>query len=232
MRRVNQPAFLSLTQDGYDRIAAVYAERFHHHLDDKPVDLAVISAFAGLVLKGPNSQVIDVGCGTGATTALLDGCGVDVAGVDLSPKMVAQACRLNPGLSFRVGSMTNLGLADESVGGICAWYSIIHVPDQHLAGAFGEFHRVLAPGGLVLLAFQVGEEPLVLTNASGQEVHLTFIRRRPQWVSNQLATAGFDIYAELVREPDDDGLESTPQAYLIARKGGSSNENSSSGVVA
>jgi ubiquinone/menaquinone biosynthesis C-methylase UbiE len=215
---VDQPDFLVLTRDGYDRIAAIYAERLHHHLDDKPVDRAVISAFAGLVMKGPNRSVIDIGCGTGATTALLAGCGVDVAGVDLSPNMVAQACRLNPGLAFRAGTMANLELADESVGAICAWYSIIHVPDQHLAGAFGEFHRVLAPGGLVLLAFQVGDEPRVLTNASGQEVHLTFIRRRPQWVSNQLASAGFDVYAELVREPDDDGLESTPQAYLIARK--------------
>jgi SAM-dependent methyltransferase len=232
MWRVDQPDFLSLTRDGYDRVAAVYAERFHHHLDDKPVDLAVISAFAGLVLKGPNSQVIDVGCGTGATTALLDGCGVDVSGVDLSPNMIAQARRLNPGLPFSVGSMASLDLAGGSARGICAWYSIIHVPDQHLADVFGEFHRVLAPGGLVLLAFQVGDEPRVLTNAAEQKVHLTFIRRRSQWVSDQLATAGFDVYAELVREPDDDGLESTPQAYLIARKGGSSKENSSSGVVA
>jgi SAM-dependent methyltransferase len=219
MWRVDQPDFLALTRDGYDRIAAIYAERLHHHLDDKPVDLAVISAFAGLVSKGPNRQVIDIGCGTGATTALLDGWGVDVTGIDLSPNMIAQARRLNPGLSFRVGSMADLGLAGESVGGVCAWYSIIHVPDQHLAGAFGEFHRVLAPGGFVLLAFQVGDKPRALTNASGQEVHLTFIRRRPSWVGEQLTTAGFDVYAELVREPDDDGLESTPQAYLIARKG-------------
>jgi SAM-dependent methyltransferase len=219
MWRVDQPDFVTSTRDGYDHIAAIYAERLHHHLDDKPVDLAVISAFAGLVLKGPNRQVIDVGCGTGATTALLDGWGVDVSGIDLSPNMIAQARRLNPGLSFGVGSMADLGLAGESVGGICAWYSIIHVPDEHLAGAFCEFHRVLAPGGFVLLAFQVGEEPRVLTHVSGQEVHLTFIRRRPRWVSEQLTTAGFNVYAELVREPDDDGLESTPQAYLIARKG-------------
>jgi hypothetical protein len=45
---VDQSAdFLTLTRDGYDRTAAIYAERFHHHLDDKPVDLAVVSAFAG-----------------------------------------------------------------------------------------------------------------------------------------------------------------------------------------
>lgn len=90
--------FLTLTRDGYDRVAALYAERFHHHLDDKPIDLAVVSAFAALILKEPNTtQAIDVGCGAGAVTALLDGCGVQASGVDLSPKMVAQARRLNQG---------------------------------------------------------------------------------------------------------------------------------------
>jgi SAM-dependent methyltransferase len=210
--------FLALTRDAYDRTAAIYAERFHHHLDDKPVDLAMLSAFAGLILKEQNTHVIDVGCGSGAVSALLDGCGVQVSGVDLSPRMVAQAQRLNPRLSFSVGSMTSLDVADSSVGGICAWYSIIHVPDSHLAGVFGEFHRVLVPGGLVLLAFQVGDEPRVLTNAFRHDVHLTFIRRQPQQVGNQLSGAGFGLYAELVRQPDDDGFESTPHAYLIARK--------------
>jgi hypothetical protein len=32
------------------------------------------------------------------------------------------------------------------------------------------------------------------------------------------ARSGFITYAEHVREPDDDGFESTSQAYLIARK--------------
>jgi ubiquinone/menaquinone biosynthesis C-methylase UbiE len=132
--------------------------------------------------------------------------------------MVTQARRLNPGLRFSVGSTTSLEVADGSVGGICAWYSIIHVPDEHLTTVFREFNRVLAPGGLVLLAFQVGDQPRILTNAFGRDVRLTFIRRRPGWVAKQLSSAGFGVYAELVRQPDDDGFESTPHAYLIARK--------------
>lgn len=215
---MDQLDFLTLTRDGYDRTAGMYAERFHHHLDDKPVDLAVLSAFAKLILKGPNTRVMDVGCGTGAVTAVLDGCGVEAFGVDLSPNMAVQARRLNPDLSFGVGSMTNLPVAAGSVGGVCAWYSIIHVPDSHLAGVFSEFHRVLVSGGLVLLAFQVGDEPRVLTAAFGRDVDLTFIRRQPERVGNQLCVTGFSLYAELVRQPDDDGFESTPQAYLIARK--------------
>ena len=114
--------------------------------------------------------------------------------------------------------MTDLDVADASVGGVCAWYAIVHTPDAHLARVFGEFHRVLVPGGLVLMAFQVGDAPRVVTNAFGLDVHLTFYRREPQWVSSQLVGAGFGLYAELLRQPDDDGFESTPHAYLIARK--------------
>jgi ubiquinone/menaquinone biosynthesis C-methylase UbiE len=215
---MDQHDFVTLTREGYDRTAADYAERFHHHLDDKPVDLAMVSAFAGLITRRENRRVIDVGCGTGATTALLDSAGVEAFGVDLSANIVAQARQLNPGLQFSVGSMTNLDVPDQSAGGICAWYSIIHVPDEYLTDVLGEFHRVLIGGGLVLLAFQVGDEPRVLTNAFGHEVHLAFYRRQPRHVAEQLADAGFGVYAQLVRQPDDDTFESTPHAYLIARK--------------
>jgi hypothetical protein len=109
------------------------------------------------------------------------------------------------------------GPCPRAVEGL-AWYSIIHVPDAHLAQVFDEFYRVLIPGGLVLLAFQVGDEPRVLTNVFDQEVALTFIRRRPRQVEKYLVDSGFHIYAELVREPDDDGFASTSQAYLIAHK--------------
>ena len=82
---------------------------------------------------------------------------------------------------------------------------------------FAEFRRVLAPGGVVLLAFQVGDEPLVLTDFDGEQVNLTFIRRRPEVVADLLSNSGFRIYAEMVRQADE-GLESTAQAYLIARR--------------
>jgi ubiquinone/menaquinone biosynthesis C-methylase UbiE len=103
-----------------------------------------------------NKDVVDVGCGTGVTTAMLNGCGVRAFCIDLSAKMIGEARRLRPGLEFRVGSMTGLDVADASVGGVCAWYSIIHIPDDHLAGVLGEFHRVLTPGGLMLVRSRLG----------------------------------------------------------------------------
>ena len=218
MSRMPEQEFLRRTRDGYDRTAVPFAERFQRHLDDKPVDRAILAAFAGLVARRPSARVVDIGCGSGVATAILADLQLDVVGIDLSPNMVAEARRRLPGLEFRVGSMTDMELPSESVDGVCAWYSIIHLPDEHLPSAVAEFHRVLVPGGLVLLAFQVGDQPRGLTDAFGHSVDLTFHRRQPEAVAAMLTDAGLPVWAQTVRQADDDGVESTPQAFLIARK--------------
>ncbi|GAB1814368.1 class I SAM-dependent methyltransferase [Mycobacterium sp. MUNTM1] len=209
---------MATTRAGYDRIAEPYAQRFHRHLDDKPLDLAMLHAFATLVAMTHNKHVVDVGCGTGATTQILCSHGVDAYGIDLSPKMIDQALRLNPDLSFQVGSMTDLDAQDASVGGVCAWYSIIHIPDEHLNNVFHELARILIPGGILLLAFQIGDQPRILHEAFNHQVELTFSRRQPDDVARRLERAGLHPYADLVRQPDNDGFESTAHAYIIARK--------------
>lgn len=156
--------------------------------------------------------------GTGATTAILCGQGVKASGIDLSPNMLGHAQWLNPGLSFRVGSMFALDVPDAGGGGVCVWYSTIHVPDAHLSAVFREFHWVLIPGGLLLLAFQVGDESRVLREAFGEEVELTFFRRQLADVTRRLQRDGLRRRAELVRAPDSDGFESTTHAFVIARK--------------
>jgi len=162
--------------------------------------------------------IADVGCGTGATSRIFADFGLDVVGIDLSPNMIAEATRLNPGLRFQTGSMTNLDFDDGHFHGVCAWYSVIHIPDESLPAVFAEFHRVLRPGGLALVAFQIGDQPRTFKEMFGEQVSLTFYRRQPDTVALLLDEAGLTPYSGLVREPDDDGFESTPHAYLIARR--------------
>jgi ubiquinone/menaquinone biosynthesis C-methylase UbiE len=149
--------------------------------------------------------------------AHLDGLGVTAFGIDLAPGMIAVARRLHPRLQFEVGSMLSLPLGDGTLGGVVAWYSIIHVPDPLLPDVFAEFRRVLAPGGYLQLAFQVGDEPLHLSG--GHVISLDFHRRRPDRVAMLLDEAGFTERARLVRPADEDGPypERTPQAFLLAR---------------
>jgi SAM-dependent methyltransferase len=208
--------FLDRTRDGYDQMAAGYVATFQNHLDDRPLDLAMLKAFTAMV--PPQQRVIDIGCGTGAATAILRDNGAHVSGIDLSPNMIAHARRLHPDIGFTVGSMTDLDLPGACAGGVCAWYSVIHIPDDHLPAVFAELHRVLVPGGVALLAFQVGDRPRHLTEAFDERVDVLFHRRRPETVARLLNDAGLPVHAQLVREPEGDGVESTPQGYLIARK--------------
>jgi SAM-dependent methyltransferase len=218
---VSEPAFLRRTRQSYDAIADYYAGWARDELAVKPLDRAMLAAFAELVRdSGP---VADIGCGTGRVTAHLTALGVPVHGIDLSPGMLAAARREHPDLRFAEGSMLALDLADGTLGGVLAWYSTIHVPPERLPDAFAEFHRVLAPGGHLLLAFQTGDDVLRLTDAGGHEVDLDFHRWQPDRVAGALERAGLAIVARLLRAPDTGGPfpERAPQGFVLARKPGS-----------
>ncbi|RLU96581.1 SAM-dependent methyltransferase [Streptomyces griseocarneus] len=206
--------FLRETRTFYDTLAVDYANRYRGYLDTRPLDRSVLAGFAELVRgAGP---VADVGCGPGWTTAHLVESGLDVFGLDLSPEMVGLARQAYPALRFDVGSMLTLDLPDGALGGVNAWYSIIHLPEEQLPAAFAEFHRVLAPGGHLQLAFQVGDEPLHLAQPYGHPVSLDFRRLQPDRIAELLAAADLPLRVRMVREPDDG--ESTQQAFLLARK--------------
>ena len=217
---MTEPDFLRNTRASYDAVATAYAERLRDELAAKPLDRAMLAGFAEVVRAAGAGPVADVGCGAGRVTAYLDGLGLPVFGIDLSPGMIEVARRTYPGLRFEVGSMLALDVPDAALGGVLAWYSVIHVPDERLPEAFAEFCRVLAPGGLVLLGFQVGDEVVHVAEARGHPVALDYRWRRPEWVAELLGQAGLVVRARLLREPDDDGdfPEREQQAFLMARK--------------
>jgi len=213
---MTEPDFLRSTRAFYDTVAADYAARFHAELTVKPLDRALLAAFAELVRGAGGGPVAELGCGPGWVTAHLDSLGLAAFGIDLSPEMVALARRTHPGLRFDEGTMTDLDLPDGGLGGIVAWYSIIHTPQERLPEVFAEFHRVLAPGGQLVLAFQNRDERLHRTEAFGRVVSIDYHFRPPERVAESLGRAGFVVHARATREPEAD--ENIPRAYLLARK--------------
>ncbi|WP_019812760.1 class I SAM-dependent methyltransferase [Saccharomonospora saliphila] len=217
-----EPEYLSRARESYDVLADDYTAWVRDELARKPLDRALLSEFAEVVRAAGAGPVLDVGCGPGRVSDFLHRLGVSVSGVDLSARMVAAARRRYPHLRFREGSMTALDAADGSLGGIVAWYSIIHVPDERLPEVFAGFHRALVPGGYLLLAFQIGDGVRHRTEAGGHPVSLDFHRRRPDRVAELLRGAGFAVRACTRREADEEGpyAEDTAQAYLLARTPG------------
>jgi len=209
-------SFLAATRDSYDATVDEYADMVSVDLDDKPLDRALLATFAELVSAGGNGLVADVGCGPGRVTILLHRLGLDAFGIDLSPGMVDLARRTHPQLRFEVGSMLALDLPDAGLGGLLAYYSIIHIPWERRPEVLAEFHRVLAPGGQLMLVFQVGDERMHRDEVFGKPVNLDWYRQRPDELAGLLRDTGFDILSITVRE--NNGTEKSPQGYLMARK--------------
>ena len=205
--------WLSNTRTSYDTDASGYAQQVHGLLDGSPYLRASLSLFAELVGTAGGGPVADVGCGPGYVTRHLHDLGVNAFGIDLSPEMVAIARRDHPDLRFEVGTMTDLTLADDSVTGLIAFWSTIHVPDDAMPGVFGQFVRVLRPGGPLMIGFHVGDEVSHTSEGySGSPINVRSYRRRPAQVSHWLREAGFTIEAELVMRPD----EEVPGAIILA----------------
>ncbi|MFF2626907.1 class I SAM-dependent DNA methyltransferase [Kitasatospora griseola] len=207
--------WLTDIRNSYDTVAADYADRMRGVLAGAPYLRAALALFAELVHAGGGGPVADVGCGPGHVTAHLHGLGLDAFGIDLSPAMIDVARRDRPDLRFEVGSMTDLDLADGSVAGLLAFWSLIHLPDDAVPAVFDRFRRVLRPGGPLLVGFHVGTGSRLKTQGyGGHPMRVHVHRRRPDRVAAWLRDAGFTVEAHLLTDPDAD----VPGALLFARR--------------
>lgn len=227
-----EPAHTTATRAAYDTVAAAYADLLADALDTNPFDRAVLALFAELVHAAAATAsrasaatarpgpVLDLGCGPGRITAHLAALGLDARGIDLSPAMVEQARARHPGLDFRVGQITALDLPADSAAGLVAWYSLIHIPPAEHPGVLRGFRRILTPGGLLLVAFHVGDERRHITDAYGHTgLDYEAYRLPPDRVEQQAVAAGFEPVARLIREPisSPPNSERSPQAYVLLR---------------
>jgi SAM-dependent methyltransferase len=208
--------WLSDTRTSYDTVASSYADHVRDALAEEPYLRAGLALFADQVRAVGGGPVADVGCGPGHVTAHLHALGIDAFGVDLSPVMIEVARQAHPGLRFEVGSMTDLDLADASVAGVIAFWSLIHVPDDVVPTVFRQFRRVLRPGGPLLLGFHLGDGSRRKTQGyGGHPMNVHVYRRQPDQVTAWLHGAGLTVQAQLLLDLD----ESHPGAIIFARSG-------------
>jgi SAM-dependent methyltransferase len=203
------------TRTSYDTVAASYADLLRDALANAPYERAMLALFAELVHTAGGGPVVDVGCGPGRITAHLQTLGVDAFGIDLSPAMIDIARRDYPGLRFEVGSMTDLDVPDAFVAGLVAWFSLIHIPDDEIPAVLAHFHRVLRPGGTLLVVFHVGDGIDLKTQGyGGHPMNVHVHRRPPERVADWLRDAGFTVDAQMVHWPN----ENAQGAFIFARR--------------
>lgn len=103
-------------------------------------------------------RILDAGCGPGHWADLLSAQGQrDVIGADASERFVSSARERFPHVSLLVADLVALPIATASLGGVLAWFSIIHAAPEDVPRALAEFARVIEPRGSLLLGFFDGD---------------------------------------------------------------------------
>jgi SAM-dependent methyltransferase len=203
-------------QTSYDRIAGEYTAHIAGELAHKPLDRHLLSWFAERVQGlGP---VWDLGCGPGHVARYLHDRGVDVRGLDLSAEMIAQARQLHPEIVFAQGNMRSLEVETGILGGIVAFYSLIHIPHADMVAVLNELKRALRHGGALLLSFHIGQEIVHRDEMWEQPVTLDFIFFQTQEMFDYLNAAGFTIEMVLERAPYVEAEHPSRRAYICAAK--------------
>jgi len=166
----------------------------------------------------PGSVALDAGCGTGRHAGTMVGLGYDVIGTDLTPAMLAIAREKVPEADFREGVFEDLPVDDDAVDVIVSSLALCHAVD--LGVAFGEFARVLRPGGTVIVS-----DPHPVTAALGGQAFFEGEGSEMPWVRNRAhpvsdyATAmlehGFRIDAMQELNFDDSIIASNPASAIF-----------------
>jgi arsenite methyltransferase len=138
----------------------------------------------------PADHVLEIGFGGGLNLSPLIAGAAFVVGVDPSQVMVRRAkARFAEAVSsgradFRAGTVEELPFADSSFGKVCTVNTIYFW--KSLSSGFAQIHRVLSPGGRLIVGFLPKER----MDRMGMPADI-FTSRAPEEVDAALKSAGF-----------------------------------------
>ncbi len=142
-----------IVEQGYDRIGEEY-ERWSAKATDPARERYLKVLLEGLP-KG--AEVLDLGCGSGALATRRLSQRFRVTGVELSSRMVEMARRNVPSATFIRADMVSVEFPPERFDGVCAFYSLIHLPPRELPALLRKIATWLKPGGLFVASMGSGE---------------------------------------------------------------------------
>jgi SAM-dependent methyltransferase len=158
------------------------------------------------------TKLLDAGCGTGELSAIAIGRGCEVTGLDNAPRMI-ELCRADPKLAagkFFEGTIESLPFETGTFDAAVASMSV-HFCDD-VPRALRELHRVLAPGGRVVITAPAHDDLDVLVvfalalervpPAMADDIRRPLLFASAGTLKAALTTAGFaDVDEQVVDTP-------------------------------
>ena len=163
----------------YDARAADYADMTDDHNTADPKLAAFIAACP------PGGHVLDLGCGPGASAAVMAQHGLVVDALDASAQMVALA-GAHPGVTARQATFDQIkgrGMYD----GIWASFSLLHAPRADFPRHLAACHQALKPGGVFVIGMKLG------TGAARDKIGRHYTYYSADALDQHLAEAGFVV---------------------------------------
>lgn len=209
---------LANVRDTYGRVAARYADAFVDELAGKAADRELLDKLVAEVKGRGGGAVADLGTGSGQVARYLHDKGVDVTGIDVAPAMIREARIRHPAVKFAVGDLLRLEVDSGAYAAVTAFYAFVHLDARELGHAFDELARVLAPGGVALLAWHLGDETVKLEEFLGAPCTLGWNYFPMATVIAAAETAGLTAEQRLERPPYEGEHAGTSRGYLFVRK--------------
>ncbi|MDR3581867.1 MAG: class I SAM-dependent methyltransferase [Candidatus Pacebacteria bacterium] len=181
----------------YDRIARDWNN--DHTNDDWWVE--GVAKFTSLL--DPGATVLDVGCGSGVKSEILQGKGMKVTGIDFSEGMLEIAKRRVPNGNFLSFDLYDLSGLTEKFDAIFAQAVLLHIPKKDVGGIIHSLKGKLNTGGYFYIAVKErrdgeGEEELVKENDYGYDYERFFSYFTAEEMRKFLLDEGLEIVYEIV----------------------------------
>lgn len=152
-----------------DNFYRAFEDRYRGSREDIKKRLEVYLPFLlPLYEHYPKSPVLDIGCGRGEWLELMEEHGIEAKGVDVDDEMLKAAKERGFNVEKSEGIDFLKDIPNESLLAVTAFHMVEHIPFERVRMLISEAHRVLVPGGLLILEtpnpenFQVAAENFYL----------------------------------------------------------------------
>lgn len=178
----------------YEHNAERYAARTGPSLDIAALE-AFISHLSSQLSRPSGASILDAGCGSGRDLRYFLSKGFKAEGVEASSKL-AEIARKESGAPVRHSDLLFLSMPKESLDGIWANRSLIHLPNEGWRRVLASFFQCTKRGGTLFLSFDEGIGTRDDRQDDPEGPARTFHLQRADDVASLIRQHGFQVVAQ------------------------------------